>query len=623
MKKPRVSFSKAGMLSFLVRHGEKLVVVLVCMAASGLAWGGMSALRTLRPTAKQLPKSIIADAEATSKHIDAIKIAPDAELTSEKGLAKAVAPWSSPQIVPPPNRALLNKPLFNPLAVRKSPKILPIEDLRTVSGVAVLALKPKPTGDRPVPERSLNLDAPPAPTKPTKPPRGGGGRFGQPPPPPPEMAMMQPRPDQLQPVGKVVPYVIVTGLIPVVKQLKEYDEQFGNASFRDPAIDTPRWSGYSIERTEVLPGTDEKWTPIDIKAVGRRYGAEWAGIQPEPWMAALALSTELERRDATTTIPFCSPLPQLSDGAWGFNAFHPWFTDFVRRDAAERKAAELKRQQDASENGGVFNAPGTGTFPPGTDPSLDGSGAVPGFAGGADMAMQPGMEGRVLSQGPEYRLFRFIDFAVIPGRTYRYRVKLSCWNPNYNVSGRHLAEASLAKSTMLGSAVSAASQPVVVVDGTKMLVQPLKKQEIKRLKTGALSVLILGDKQPSGGFALRQLLMEVGGLANVDPDQNKRGDVRSVGDAITTDRVLLDIRGKLEDRSETRAGKPTPPPEPLEMIFLRPDGTFEVATSADSQVDIDRYRHTLQEPQDPNRPPGAPDWAPAGAPFGNPFAPKR
>jgi hypothetical protein len=61
--------------------------------------------------------------------------------------------------------------------------------------------------------------------------------------------------------------------------------------------------------------------------------------------------------------------------------------------------------------------------------------------------------------------------------------------------------------------------------------------------------------------------------------------------------MLLDVRGRLDDRTETRAGKPTPPPEPLEMIFLRPDGTFDVASSADSQLDIDRYRSTLPNEQ--------------------------
>jgi hypothetical protein len=199
--------------------------------------------------------------------------------------------------------------------------------------------------------------------------------------------------------------------------------------------------------------------------------------------------------------------------------------------------------------------------------------------------------------GPEYRLFRFIDLDVKPGRTYRYRVKIVCWNPNLNVPSRHLVDASLATKPILESPESAATSPVVVPDGARLLVQPITKQLMKKIKPGMVAVQILGEKPNAGSLALRVLIMEPGGLANVEPLQNRRGEVRSLGDAIATNRMLLDVRGRLDDRTETRAGKPTPPPEPLEMIFLRPDGTFDVASSADSQLDIDRYRSTLPNEQ--------------------------
>lgn len=144
---------------------------------------------------------------------------------------------------------------------------------------------------------------------------------------------------------------------------------------------------------------------------------------------------------------------------------------------------------------------------------------------------------------------------------------------------------------------AAATSPVVVPDGARLLVQPITKQLMKKIKPGMVAVQILGEKPNAGSLALRVLIMEPGGLANVEPLQSRRGEVRSLGDAITTDRVLLDVRGRLDDRTETKAGKPTPPPEPLEMIFLRPDGTFDVASSADSQLDMDRYRSTLPNEQ--------------------------
>ena len=618
MKAPRIAFNKDALLTFLLVHGEKLIAVMVGLAACALAWGGVSALRNMRPTSEQQPEAIVADAATTAEHIEAVKIAPDDELTSEKGLADTVAQWLSPKITPTPPQVVFNKPLFGELARRSSPDILPIEDLQAVAGVAVMARKPKPVGDRPMPDRPLNLDANNVP-KPGKPPKGGGrGGPVQPvPPQPPNMGLMPPQPDPNAIQGKIVPYVLVTGLIPILKQQQEYERRFSTASLRDAMLDSPSWSNYRLERTEVLPGTAEKWTPVDMKSIARRYAGEWAGLQPEPLLPQVLLPPELERRDPTQSpLPFCMPMPQLAESSWGFNALHPWFTDFLQRDAVARKAQAEAEAEKAAANTNVFGGGGATAPPGGFGPmGPDGMGMMQG--------MMPGPDGQI-AKGPEYRMFRFIDLAVMPGRTYRYRVKTVCWNPNLNVPSRHLVDAAIAKQTTLESPDSNATTPVVVPDGARLLVQPMKKQDLKRLKGGMVSALILGEKPNSGTFALRSLLMEVGGIANVDPTQNKRGDPRSRGDAIVTDRVLLDIRGKLEDRAETRTGKPTPPPEPLEMIFLRPDGTFEVASSAESQQDIDRYQLTMPA-DDAGAAPGGTGQppVPGDSPFGNPFAPKK
>jgi hypothetical protein len=623
MKPPRVSFDKDKVLEFLLAHGDKFVVGMVALGACGLAWGGVSAVRTMRPSQQQQPDAIVADAALTAKHIEEVKIVPDDELTTEKGLAKIVAKWLSPKVAPAATHAMFNKPLVGELAKRSSPDILPIEDLRAVASVAVLAVKPKAAGDRPAPDRPLNLDPGPA----GKPPRQGRGARPAGPIPagpqvPPDMGMVPPQADQNLPQGKVVPYVLVTGLIPVAKQWEEYDRRFETASLRDAVRDTPSWSSYRIEKTEVLPGTAEKWTPIDPKAVARRYAADWAGVQPEPLVTQILLSPELERRDpAQSPLPFSIPMPQLKEGSWGFNALHPWFADFLQRDAEAKKAQAQADQENAEANTNVFGGVTGGLVPNTFSPPgmTEGPGAVAGFEGPAGM---PGAQG-IVPKGLEYRLFRFIDLAVVPGRTYRYRVKAVCLNPNLNVPSRHLVDAAVAKQPTLESPVSAATSPVVVPDGIRMLVQPMKKQDLKRLKPGTFATMILAQTS-AGAYGLRWLLMEVGGLANVDPLLNKRGDPRSRGEAVVTDRVLLDVRGRPEDRAETRTGKPTPPPEPLEMIFLRPDGTYEVASSADSQADVDRYLPMLQANE--AAPAGdRPAQPPAGgdSPFGNPFAPKK
>ena len=596
MKVPQIAFNKDAILSFLLNHVEKVGGVVIGLAACGLAWGGVASLRNMRPSEQQQPQKIIEKAAETAAHIEAVKIAPDDELTGERGLAETIKNWLSPKIVPALPHAVFSKPLFGELSKRSGPDILPLEDLRAVAGVVAIGVRLKVAGDRPAPERPLNQDVADQP-KPAKPPRGRGTPAPPQPPAPPEMVL---RPEQPLTQAKIVPYVLVTGLIPVAKQATEYNRRFGTAGFRDAVLDTPSWHSYRIERSEVFPGTAEKWTPIDMKSVAQSYSANWSAIQPESLLPPLVLTPDQERRDTTASpIPFCSPLPRLADGSWGFNALHPWFANFLQVELEKQKIAATKLREKAAASSDVFG-PAAGPLPGEPD-------TMPGASGQVPMEL-------------EYRQFRFIDLAVVLGHTYRYRVRLACWNPNNNVPSQHLADAELAKPLTVESPPSNDTAPIVVPDSTRMLVQPTKKQELKRLKSGLVSVLILGQNPAADAFALRSLLMEVGGIANVDPEANKKGDSRSRGDAIETDRVLLDVLGKTEDRAETpRTGKPTPPPEPLEMIFLRPDGTFEVTSSADSQPDIDRYRSTLftDEAAAKAQPPAG-----GGSPFGNPFGPK-
>jgi len=595
MKMPKFAVNKAAILSFFLSHGEKIIAAMIGLAACGLVWGGIGTIRNLRPSSKQEPQAIVAGAAAASEHIDAVKNPPAEERASDKKLAEVVTQWRETKVVSEPPHALFSRPLFGELARRSSPDILPIEDLRAVSGAAVLAVKAPPGGRVAPPVRTPDFDDGNMPRqKPRGNRRGPGQQAQQQPEEQPEQDQALQPDQQLGPQGKVVPYVLVTGLIPLKKQQQEYRQRFDNASFRNATIDAPNWSSYRIERAEIQPGAAEKWSPIDVKQAVIRYGAEWVGFQSEPALATITIPTAQENRDlAVSPIPFSSPMPQLADGSWGLNAMHPWFVDYLQRDAEEKKSQALADQVKAETSTNIFGAA--------TEESVGGGIGKPGFGVPVmpvdeDSGMAPGMAGSVML-GPEYRLFRFIDLDVKPGRTYRYRVKVVCWNPNLNVPGRHLVEASLATKPILESPESNPTAPVVVSDGARLLVQPVPKQILKRIKPGMFAVLPLGEKPNAGSLALRVLIMEPGGLANVDSQQKKTGELRSLGDSITTNRVLLDVRGPREDRTETRGGKATPPPEPLEMIFLRPDGIIEVVSSPESQLDFERYRATLQTDQ--------------------------
>ena len=239
---------------------------------------------------------------------------------------------------------------------------------------------------------------------------------------------------------------------------------------------------------------------------------------------------------------------------------------------------------------------------------------MPGMPGGMVDA-----QGRPLV-GLDFRLFRFVDTTVEPGKTYRYRVRLSLWNPNHDLAPKYLVDAALAKDVMLPSAPSNVTEPVTVPGTTALLVRGLRKAESKRFKAGAVEVLVLDKGADTGNYALRSLVTEPGGLINVDNRLNKPGDLRVRGEDVATDAVLVDVRGRQDDRAEVRGAKGSSPPEPLEMLFLRPDGTFTVATAAESQPRIDRYIGTLPMLEDPKagkdkQPPGPTPDNPFGSPF--------
>lgn len=544
MKRPSIAFNQEAIVDFLLRHGEKFLVAVIGLAALGLAWGAFDAVRSKSASAQQRPEAILRQADEAARHIDRDKTPPAGEKWSGQPLATAIDPWRNPSVAAPPQLALLDRPLFEELAKRTQPDVFPIEDLRAVAGLAVLpskapAAEPAPV-ERPRP-RPRGRDGEPA----------AGGQPGDP-------AGGQPGPGAVadKPRGRIAPYAVVTGLIPVSKQVAEYSHRFESVGFKDAKRDSPLWADWTIERT-VVGAEGERWEPIDLVDAGRRWQAEWSGLAGDKVPDAYLLSAAEDKRNPKTTPPYCGPLPQLLRGSWGVTSLHPWVVEQVRQ-------------------------------PPDA-----------GAAGGA-----------------EFKLFRFIDTSVEPGKTYRYRVRFEMWNPNVNLPVQHLANAALATPLKLTAPSSNETAAVSVPDPTAVLLGPLRKADMKRMKAGMLEVLVLAPSTRTGDYALRGLVTEPGGLLNVDEKLNKPGDRRTRGEDFRTDRVLVDVRGRQEDRADQRS---TRPPEPFEALCLRPDGGFEFVSAADAEPVIAEHKATLPADDAGKGPakPGQPDAAPS--PFGSPF----
>ena len=706
MKKPRISFDKDAIVAFLINHCEKFMVGLVGLIGLGLVWNGVNALRVKSVRSEQTPQAISQLASQTVGHIDA-STKPPAELTRrEHDLVAAIDPWRPQQvkIAPPPELALLDRPIIEQLARRAKPEVLPVEDLRALAGVAVLpdpvdpAAMIPPAGLGPARERPVDGPAPPKDgprgRQPRRPARGEEappeqppmGEFGA-------LAMPGER-------AKVVPYVVLTGLVPVEKQREEYRRAFGSAGFRDPQLDVPRWSQYLVERAVVgAAGAATKWERLKIKNV-ESFGQ--GGVSPaqpnqapEPMQQEMLPPTFLLGTN-DTDIGYVASLPQRLDEPWGFETVHPWFRGQLRKlletssglsSDAPAVPIEPKRLKEAAKEFdgqlvelvgmqffgepqrggevvafGVKSADGSVSFPvdgaptgnqpvfvmssawartlalddgpkrdtnctlrvrieqlgqmpvahvlgityPGKDGEqaeelldpapfpLNGTGGMVGGEFGAGRFGDVAGGGGV-SEGEEFRLFRFVDTTVKPGLRYRYRVRISLLNPNFGLPQQHLADPTSAKGEWILSKDSNETSPIVVPDATTLLVRTLSKDEIKqsKMKKDALQVLLLAPAKDTGNYSLRSLITDIGGLANVDDALNKPGDARTKGEKAITDRVLVDVRGRQEESS-----RPGFPSEPLDLLFLRPDGSFDFVSAADSQRLCNRYRATLDPPVD-------------------------
>jgi hypothetical protein len=579
MKLPALRLDKDALGEFLLRHGEKLVGTVVAIGAVLLIWGGIDSIRSRSVRPQELPESIRDEVTRADAHIRSMPRPPDDLLPPHAALAAAVDPWLAAKSEAAPPLSVLDKPLFPEFSRRSQPDVLPVEQLRAVAGIAVFPLQQaagdaagRPPAQPPAPDRRGRPGAQRNPGAPGE--RGfpGPEGFG--------------RPDEgfsAAPAGtpgRIVPYVVVTGLIPVAKQREEYRRRFAEAGYQDARRDAPLWSDFEIEKCIVTNGQDGQWRPIDLAGASRIQMREWSAPQPLPVPTDYVFQATEERRSRETPLGFVGLLPQRIDRPWAAEPIHPWVLEHIR--SRPQPTADDPGDMPAAipePDAAIFGGPG--------EQRPDPRDARPP-APGEDAKDQP---------LPDYRLFAFVDTAVKPNTAYRYRLRLKVWNPNLGLPQQHLVDPAIAKEQRLSSPASSPTAAARVPDPQVLLVDVVPAADVKklRLKPGVLEVLVLDASADTGNYAIRSVLLDVGGIANVDKKLNRPGETRSRGEDAITDRLLVDVFGQqIEGDDKPRRG-PRMIPEPFTAVFLRPDGSFEQVTAADSERLIDRYRDTLPE----------------------------
>lgn len=651
MKTP--SLNPAALAEFLLRHVEKPVFAALAGLALMLVWWGIDAVRSQAVKPSRTPAAIAVLAEQATDNVARAGKPPVGLLPQHQPLRPTVDPWRSGQatIAPPPTTpAVLSRPLVAELSKRTKPDVFPIEDLQAVAGIAVLprpggldpaARQPDPadgtarpsqepgaitpyvvvTGliptarqeeefarrfasvsftdperDRPrwgvyLVERQRSTDTGPGDWErlPMYKPAAPVGAGNQPPDPDSLSPAFALGPDQAEAVyaaplpRRIDEQWALSGMHPwFIARIVELQKQA--VAEERPADDAPVTLADLQRNAAALVGREFPLAAVMLDANPKRQrdvGYRFIARSVEP-------RAEVVIGDVgQTTKPVC-----VVSEKWGqtlefegvtkrsFTANLRCRVEMVDRTPVVRILA-LQILDDAGK-------PRDTLVDPEPDPVGDDSVPTPAGVPRQDLAT-----GEL--QLAENRLFRFIDTAVQPGQAYRYRVKFAIRNPNVDLASRHLADERDAKDALLISAFSNETQPVRVPDPVRILARTIDPETKRKLrpKAAALEVMILAPSDQTGNFVLRSVLTDVGGLANVAPALNRPGDVRSFGEPVITDRLLVAAHGVQDERP---AGRSPSPPEPLEMLVRRPDGGFDIVAAADDERLIDRYGSTLFRP---------------------------
>lgn len=348
MKLPSLSIQ--NLQEGLLRHAEKIVVAILGVLALTIAWGGVHALLRKSVQPNQTPEALTTLTSETVRHIDAPKEVPPDTVRPAGQLAKALEPWrpQSLQDPGPPPAAIFSRPFAQDIVKRPKPEVFPIEDLRAIAGVAMLPdAAATPAFQDPVAGAGGGR------SRRGRPREGESPREGV----PPGLDGLAGLPDGQQAVpevpGKVMPYVIVTGLVPVAKQRSEFARCFVGKGMSDPQRDLPRWGQYAVERGVITGGTVAKWERLKVatvQAFSLDGGAPLQpGGQPEP-LQEDRLPPAFLLSPSDSEISYAAGLPQLLYDSWGAKAVHPWFLPELRKLMDQQVATAVEPKSVAAKD---------------------------------------------------------------------------------------------------------------------------------------------------------------------------------------------------------------------------------------------------------------------------------
>jgi hypothetical protein len=254
---------------------------------------------------------------------------------------------------------------------------------------------------------------------------------------------------------------IVKAVVPWKKQFAEYEQKLAESVGYNPQRDVPNYNYFEAERAEVPadPNQPLEWEVVCwTKQQYEDIQYYWAGTMPEIV-------------DPQYISPFLTmPVPPVLMEDTEHLALHSLVTKARTLPVVDPSAAPAKRErgeqskpgQGIGQGPGALGAggaqgmasgiPGMGMGMPGMgmpgmampstgggmpaggmDPSMAMGGMMSGMssAGMMGSGMMGGGVGAAVAPQVDYKLVRFFDMNVEPGKTYRYRIRVALSDPNY------------------------------------------------------------------------------------------------------------------------------------------------------------------------------------------------
>ncbi len=501
----KVSFDKNAMKGFLLDHGEKFVFGGVILCVLALVLGAISVDREDRK-----PDDLATIADRVNDHIGSLPKDPD----------RLAASLMIEDVRPPrednyrhPNS--WNPRLVNPMDLRDEPPVLLVRELRASAGYGAFRMKlPRETAVASG-RRAAGMQA-------------TDGTRGQ-------------------------RWVVVTGLVPDREQVKAYEDFFEGRIKPNPEPDLPDYIYYRVERAEVDPYAQPsdpeelKWTPLNLRAALTKAEESWTGTAPEVvderflhprvvFPLGPKVMEEQTQGMAWRGGEMDMPMGGMGmvggmvgeegpRGPWGEEVAHlPEIPLKQTRVGGEMEnemllPGETTREQRPDDPGADLPLPGGGMDMPGGGMGMPGArtrgrrtgGEYPMEGGTGRFRAGAGMDGLagegmmgMQEQIPDFLLFRFFDYTVEAGKSYRYRVRLMLTNPNYGIDPKFLADPALAEKQWIEKDRWSEPTPTITVPRDAHVL------------AGAVHTLIRDTDEPSGMVAIVKWMEETGQEVNKD-----------------------------------------------------------------------------------------------------------